>query len=309
MVESPKISVVVPFFNEAESVQEFHRVLLAALQKLQVTFEIIFVDDGSTDKTLEYMRALKPARVLFFTRNYGQTAALGVGIGEARGEIIITLDGDLENRPEDISKLLVKLEEGFDIVSGWRQDRWKDKLFTRRIPSKLANHMISFVTGVYLHDHGCTLKAYRKKFVKNINFIGDMHRIIAAYAVREGAKLTEIPVQFEPRRHGKSKYGFSRTFKVLLDILAFHFFYKYARRPIHFFRALGFVSFFLAGVMSFIAVYLRVTQDIHFIRTPLPMLVAIFVVVGFQFILMGLLAEIISRNSQNKIEYFESHGE
>ena len=301
-MDKPFISVIVPLFNEAESVGELSGVLLQTLASLGKSFEIILVDDGSTDGTWRELSKLQGVRAIRLRRNFGQTAALSVGIKEAQGDVIITMDGDLENDPADIPKLLQKLEEGYDIVSGWRRDRWQDKLFSRRLPSAAANWLISFVTGVTLHDHGCTLKAYRSDLLKHTQLTGDMHRMIAAYAARAGARIAEIPVGFRPRRHGVSKYGFSRTFKVLLDILAFHFFYKYARRPMHFFGAIGFLSFFLSFIVAVFTFYLRIVENIHFIRTPLPILVAIFVVVGFQFILMGLLAEIISRMAPSHIE-------
>ena len=305
MDEWSSISVVVPFFNEAESVVELHRLLAGVLTGTHKPFEIFFVDDGSTDGTWAEMQKLQGVRTIRLRRNYGQTAALSVGIKEAEGDVIVTMDGDLENDPADIPHLLEKLEEGYDIVSGWRLDRWQDKFFSRRMPSAMANWLISFVTGVHLHDHGCTLKAYRADILKHVHLTGDMHRMIAAYAARGGARVAELPVRFEPRKHGVSKYGFSRTFKVLLDILAFHFFYKYARRPMHFFGAVGFLSFFLACIVGAWALYLRIFEDIHFIRTPLPILVAIFIVVGFQFILMGLLAEIVSRIAPQSVEYDE----
>ena len=304
-MEKPHISVVVPFFNEAESVAALHQSLIGVLTGMQKPFELIFVDDGSTDGTWRGLQKLEGVRKIHLSRNYGQTAALSVGIKEARGDVIVTMDGDLENDPADIPLLLRKLEEGYDIVSGWRKDRWQDNFFSRRFPSAMANWLISFVTGIRLHDHGCTLKAYRAHVLKSIQLTGDMHRMVAAYAARGGARVAELPVRFESRKYGVSKYGFSRTFKVLLDILAFHFFYKYARRPIHFFGAIGFLSFFLAFIALLWAFYLRVFEDTHFIRTPLPILVAIFVVVGFQLILMGLLAEIITRTLREKIEYDE----
>lgn len=301
-MEKPHISVVVPFFNEEESVSELHRALLNAIVGTSKSFEIIFVDDGSKDATWQEIQKLQEVRMIRLRRNYGQTAALSVGIKEAQGDVIVTMDGDLENDPADVPRLLEKLEEGYDIVSGWRRDRWQDKFFTRRLPSAVANGLISFVTGVKLHDHGCQLKVYKASVLKQVQLTGDMHRMIAAYAARGGARIVELPVRFEPRKHGFSKYGFSRTFKVLLDILAFHFFYKYARRPMHFFGAIGFVSFFLAGISVAGALYLKLFEGTNFIRTPLPILIAIFVVVGFQFILMGLLAEIISRTTLSSIE-------
>ncbi|MSR76562.1 MAG: glycosyltransferase [Candidatus Ryanbacteria bacterium] len=293
-----KISIIVPFYNEEQSVRELHERLLGVMQSSQYVFEIIFVDDGSKDGTFTQIKKCSPVIALRLRHNYGQTQALAAGIREAQGDLIITLDGDLENDPADIPALLAKLEEGYDVVSGWRKDRWHDSFFTRRLPSALANRCISVVTGVSLHDHGCTLKAYRRRALEHMTFSGDMHRMIAAYAAREGARLAEIPVHFTPRKHGKSHYGLSRTFKVLLDIFAFHFFYRYARRPIHFFGGAGFASLFVGCILFFSMLYLKYHWGTSFIKTPLPVLIALFVIIGFQFILMGLLAEIITRTAR-----------
>lgn len=292
------ISVVAPFYNEKESIGELHRRLLAVLQKIGKPFEIIFVDDGSRDATFAEIRKCFPVAGLRLRRNSGQTAAFGAGIREAKGDIIVTLDGDLENQPEDIPMLLEKLDEGYDVVSGWRRRRWQEKMMTRRIPSLLANRLISRVTGVYLHDHGCNLRAYRREVFQGVAFNGEMHRMLAAYLGMRGAKVAEIPVSYVPRKFGYSKYGIGRTFKVLLDVLAFYFFKEYATRPMHFFGYAGFMSIG-AGILTFFwAAYLRIFEGLHFNRTPLPVLIAVFVVVGAQFILMGLLAEILLRSGR-----------
>lgn len=288
-------SVIVPFYNERGSVRELHGRILEILKKSDGEFEIIFVDDGSTDGTFEEIKKLAPLRAFRLSQNFGQTVALGCGIREAKGDIIVTLDGDLENYPEDIPKLLEKLSEGYDVVSGWRENRWSGEFWTRRLPSLAANKFISYITGTKLHDHGCNLRVYRKSAFKGIGFTGEMHRMLAAYLGMHGAKVAEVPVGYTPRKHGSSKYGFSRIFKVLLDVLAFYFFKEYGTRPMHFFGYAGFGSIFL-GFLAFLwAVFLRFFEGVHFNRTPLPEVVAIFVVVGFQFILMGLLAEIIVR--------------
>ncbi|MBI2640544.1 MAG: glycosyltransferase family 2 protein [Candidatus Sungbacteria bacterium] len=292
------ISVVVPFFNEEESVRELHARLFLTLRKVGKPFEIIFVDDGSRDGTFEEIKKLAPVRAFRLRVNSGQTAAFGCGIREARGDIIVTLDGDLENQPEDIPHLLEKLGKGYDVVAGWRKNRWSGEFFTRRMPSILANSLISRITGVRLHDHGSNLRVYKKQVFDGVEFRGEMHRMLAAYLGLHGAKVTEIPVSYVPRKFGKSKYGLSRTFKVLLDVLSLHFFRKYATRPMHFFGYAGFISMGL-GFLAFLwALYLRIGEGIHFIRTPLPLVIAIFIVVGFQFILMGLLAEILTRPRQ-----------
>lgn len=289
------LSVVVPLYNEEGAVEELHRRLIEALQLLNTPWEIIFVDDGSRDRTFSLMKNLAPITALRLTRNCGQTHALAAGIMNARGDIIITMDGDLENDPADIPSLLAKLDEGYDIVSGWRKERWKEKQLTRRLPSAIANRLISWISGVSLHDHGCALKAYRRPILENIILMGEAHRMIAAYAAKEGAKLVEIPVHFKPRRFGTSKYGLSRIFKVLLDILALHFFHKYAKRPIHFFGGIGFINLFFGGSAFFWMLLLKYGKGVSFIQTPLPVLSAFFVIIGFQFVLMGLLAEIVVR--------------
>lgn len=292
------ISVVVPFYNEEKSIRPLYERLLSVLEKIGTPFEIIFVDDGSSDGTFTEIKKLSRVRGVRLRRNFGQTIAFGCGIKEARGEILVTLDGDLENLPEDIPQLLQQLEEGYDVVSGWRKDRWSERLFTRRLPSVLANKLISRLTGVFLHDHGCNLRAYRKEVFRGVRFAGEMHRMLAAYLGMLGARVAEVPVGYTPRRFGKSKYGLSRTFKVLLDVLAIYFFREYGSRPMHFFGYAGFASFGL-GVITFLAaIGLRLGAGVHFNRTPLPELIGIFIIVGFQFILLGLLAEIMTRRRE-----------
>lgn len=295
------ISVVVPFFNERESVRELHRLIVDTMKSIGRPFEIIFVDDGSTDGTFEEIKKLVSVRGFRLARNFGQTAAFGCGIAHARGEVVVTLDGDLENRPEDIPKLIAKLEEGYDVVAGWRMNRWHEKFLTRRLPSILANCLISRITGVRLHDHGCNLRVYKENVFEGIRLHGEMHRMLAAYLGMRGFKVAEVPVSYVPRKYGKSKYGLSRIFKVLLDVLAFYFFREYATRPMHFFGYAGFMALCLGFLTSFGALYLRLIEGVHFNRTPLPELVAIFVVVGFQFILMGLLAEIVVRSKNQDV--------
>ena len=303
---SPLVSVVVPFYNEQETITEIHQRLKEALLALPYSWEFIFVDDGSCDRTFAIIKTLKPVIAIRLRKNFGQTQALAAGIAHAHGEIIVTMDGDLENDPADIPLLLTKLEEGYDIVSGWRKERWKNKWVTRRFPSALANLLISWVSGIRLSDHGCTLKAYRRWVLDSISLAGEMHRMIAAYAAREGARVLEIPIRFEPRRFGKSNYGLSRTFKVLLDILALHFFHKYAKRPIHFFGGIGFFSFFISAITFFVMMYYKYFGGKTFIETPLPVLTTLFVIIGFQFILMGLLAEIVVRLPKEKYEQMEA---
>lgn len=292
------VSIVVPFFNEVQSVALLHARITAELKEIEGTFEIIFVDDGSTDGTFDEIRKLSPVIAIRFVRNFGQTAALAAGIAKATGNIIITLDGDLENDPRDIPKLIKKLEEGFDVVSGWRKDRWQKQWFTRKVPSVIANSMISMATGAKLHDHGCTLKVYRREAIIHLNLYGDVHRMLAAYSkLFSRVRLAEIPVAYTPRRFGKSKYGLLRSFKVILDLVAIRFFIRYANRPMHFFGAVGFLSFFF-GFLAFAGMfYFKYGLGITFIETPLPTLSGMFLIIGIQFILMGLLAELVLRNS------------
>lgn len=300
-----KISVVIPVLNECESIPELHKRLTVTLEKLGTPFEIIIVDDGSEDGTFEALRSCGRVRAFRFSRNFGKTAALECGISHVTGDVVITMDGDLENLPEDIPLFVKKAKEGYGVVSGWRQNRWGRQRLTRRIPSEIANWLISKTTGVRLHDHGCMFKLFRKEALRSMVFLGDTHRFIAAYAAMNGARVSEIPISFTPRKYGTSKFGVSRTFGVLLDIVAFHFFRKYASRPMHFFGRVGFASLFLSGAVFLWALYLRIFMDTHFSRTPLPVLVAIFIVVGVILILLGLMAEMILRLSYKESTRYE----
>lgn len=297
MYRKNTLSIIVPFHNEAQSVVTLHSRIMEALGD-SGPLEVIFIDDGSTDGTFGEIKKLTPVIALRLTRNFGQTAALTAGIAASTGQIIVTLDGDLENDPGDIPKLVQKLEEGFDVVSGWRKNRWDKEWLTRRIPSVIANSIISAATGAKLHDHGCTLKAYRRETIVSLKLYGEMHRMIAAYARLFGqARLAEVPVSYTPRRFGVSKYGILRSFNVILDLLAVRFFDRYANRPMHFFGAAGFFSFFLGFVAGAGMFYFKFWLGITFIETPLPTLTGICFIIGVQFILMGLLAELILRTS------------
>lgn len=301
MKNNKKISVVVPLFNEAQSIISLYQELSSVLKSLFCPFEIILVDDGSEDDTLEEIKKLPSVMGIKFSRNYGQTLALAAGIKRATGDVIVTIDGDLENDAKDIPKLIEKLNEGYDIVSGWRKDRWKNSFFSRRLPSLVANKIISLVTGIRLHDHGCTLKAYKRDVLQNLKLSGEMHRMIAAYAgLLNGARVTEISVNYRPRHFGTSKYGPFRIFRVLLDLIALYFFYKYSNRPMHFFGGAGFLSFSLSLLSFFTMIYFKYVLRITFIETPLPTLVAIFAIIGVQFILMGLLAELLLKQSNDQ---------
>ncbi len=289
------ISVIVPFYNEEKNVAELYGRISRALSDLNKTFEIIFVDDGSTDGTFSEIKKLTAVVGIKLAHNNGQTKALLAGLINASGNVIVTLDGDLENNPEDVKLLFNEFDKGYDVVSGWRTNRWTGQFFTRKIPSVLANKLISYITGVKLHDHGSSFRIYRREVFNNVLLLGDAHRMLVAHLANKGARVIETPVSYSPRKFGKSKYGISRTFKVILDILAFHFFNKYSSKPMHFFGIFGFVSLLLSGLIFLWAVYYRVIEGVHFNRTPLPTLVSIFMVVGVLFILMGLLAEIIIR--------------
>ncbi len=303
------LSVVVPVFNEEKNIKILYQELINVLTKLDLTFEIIFVDDGSTDKSLAILSELQENDskivVISFRRNFGQTAALSAGFDYANGDIIITLDGDLQNDPKDIPKLLQKLSEGYDIVNGWRFDR-KDSFFSRRLPSIIANKIISYSTNVKLHDYGCTLKAFRKEITQNIKLYGEMHRFIPAIASGMGSSVAEIKVNHRERKFGKSKYGISRTIRVVLDLITVKFLLSYATRPIQIFGLLG----FSCGTIGFcIAVYLTIQRQFYGIslaNRPILLLAILLIFMGLQFVTLGLLAELQSRTyheAQNKPIY------
>jgi glycosyltransferase involved in cell wall biosynthesis len=297
-----KLSIVVPVYNEAKSLAELHSRLVSVLQKLNKEYEIIFVDDGSQDDSFQTMQKLAPLKAVRLKRNYGESTALGVGFSLSSGDIIITVESDLEISPEDIPLILNKLDEGFDMSIGWRQKRWGGNFFSRYLPSFFANNLISWVSGIKLHDNGCMLRAYRREILNWAHMTGERHRMFAVFVALEGGKIGEVPISFSKRKHGKSAYGISRSFKVVLDLLVFYFFRRYALRPIHFFGGAGFTSLFF-GFLSFLwATYLKFFDGVNYNRSPLMSLVAIFIVVGFQFILMGLLAEFFVERVKEKKE-------
>jgi glycosyltransferase involved in cell wall biosynthesis len=299
------LSVTIPVYNEVENIAPLHERLVAALERLGKPFEIIMVNDGSTDGSeaaLEALSARDPrVKVVHFQRNFGQTAAMMAGIRYASGEIIVPMDGDLQNDPADIAKLLAKLDEGYDVVSGWRVDR-KDDAIRRNFPSRIANWLISTISGVHLHDYGCSLKAYRKHVVKGVKLYGEMHRFIPIYASWEGGRVTEVPVTHHARIHGESKYGAERVIKVVLDLMVVQFLARYANRPIYLFGGIGIFAITMAILAGVWAVYLKFFQGTSFIQTPLPLLVVMLFLTGGMSILMGLLAEVIMRT------YYESQG-
>ena len=299
------LSILIPVYNEEGNLSLLYEKLVAALKKVGRAYEVIFVDDGSSDGTLEILLDLREKnpniKIISFSRNFGQTAALSAGIDSSKGDIIIPMDGDLQNDPEDILMLLQKIEEGYDVVSGWRKDR-KDPFLTRRLPSMIANKIISWIGGVYLHDYGCTLKAYRRDILKNIRLYGEMHRFIPIYAQWIGARVSEIPVRHFSRGSGSSKYGMSRVFKVILDLMVVKFLVSYSQKPIYVFGGLGLLMI-LGGFFSGVyAIYLKLFKEVSFILTPLPLLCVLLLVLGFLSILMGFLAELLIRT------YYESQG-
>lgn len=295
------VSVVVPVYNEEQNVDELHQRLAAVLDD---DAEIIFIDDGSTDSTAEHLAMIASfdprVRFLRFRRNFGQTAALSAGIDHARGRIIIPMDGDLQNDSRDIPRLLEKLDEGYDVVSGWRVHR-KDP-FHRRLPSQIANRLISLISGVHLHDYGCSLKAYRRTVLEDVRLYGEMHRFVPIYATWQGARVTELPVEHHPRTRGKSNYGINRTLKVLLDLMVVKFLSSYSTKPIYVFGGFGLVSFFLATVAFGWMLYFKLAGLKSFVETPLPLVVVMLGLVGCLSMLLGLVAELTVRT------YYESQG-
>jgi glycosyltransferase involved in cell wall biosynthesis len=292
-----KLSVVIPVYNEYENLKPLHHALFEALSDWE--YELVFVDDGSTDGSIEELNSLvqlDPEHVIVveLRRNFGQTAAIAAGIDHSQGEVIVTIDADLQNDPADIPLLMEKIEEGYDVVSGWRVNR-QDKLLTRKIPSRIANGLISRVTGVRLHDYGCTLKAYRREVLQGFRLYGEMHRFIPAYAGWVGAKMIEIPVRHHSRQYGKAKYGLERTLKVILDLFTVKFLMSYANKPIYLFGGTGAGLIFLSIIMLGVLVGRRIVLDEHLIRSPLLLLTVMLFILGFQSILMGLIAELLAR--------------
>jgi glycosyltransferase involved in cell wall biosynthesis len=308
-LDAPHISVIVPIYNEDESIEKLLEGLFAVLDQLPRPFEIIAVNDGSRDGSLALLRraaSLRPElKLVNFRRNYGQTAAMMAGIDHAAGEIIVAIDADLQNDPADIPLLLAKLDEGFDVVSGWRKER-KDAAIRRNLVSRLANRLISWISGVRLNDYGCTLKAYRKDAIKGVRLYGEMHRFIPIYASWQGARVTELPVRHYPRQFGQSKYGLSRIVKVVLDLMVVKFLDRHFVKPIYVFGGFALFSFALSGLAGFYMIYLKYGKGLSMILTPLPLLSAMGFLVGVMSLLMGLLAEMLVRiyfESQNRGPY------
>lgn len=306
----PNLSLIVPVYNEEKNLPLLIEAIRAALEPLPYTWEVILVDDGSEDNSLQVMTQLaeeysERLRVVSFRRNFGQTAAIAAGLDYARSEIIILLDADLQNDPADIPMLLEKLDEGYDLVSGWRRRR-QDKYITRTLPSNLANWLISHVTGVPLHDYGCTLKAYRREVLEGFRLYGEMHRFIPVFAHSVGARITEIPVNHHPRMFGEAKYGLERTIKVLLDLFTVKFLISYSSKPIYLFGGAGLVLItFSSALLLFLGVR-RILISTSVLLSPIFPLAIMLLIMGFQSVLMGLIAELLVRTyyeSQRKPTY------
>jgi glycosyltransferase involved in cell wall biosynthesis len=304
------LSVIVPVYNEEDSLPHLQQAVHAALDPLGLTWELIYVDDGSKDKSLDVLKDLlngdpEHVRVVVFRRNFGQTAAIAAGIDHARGEIIVMLDADLQNDPADIPMLLQKLDEGYDLVSGWRKNREDDAL-KRNLPSHMANWLISQVTGVHLHDYGCTLKAYRREVITGFRLYGEMHRFIPVYAHAFGAKIIEMPVRHHARKFGQAKYGLERTLKVLLDLFTVKFLLSFANKPIYLFGGAGFGLVGLSALTLIFLMVRRLVEGVSVLGSPIFQISVMFFVMGFQSILMGLIAELLTRTyheSQSKPTY------
>jgi glycosyltransferase involved in cell wall biosynthesis len=302
------LSVVIPVFNEEQNVRPLHEALTAALGGR--TYELVFVDDGSTDGSPRELARLAGedtahTRVVELRRNFGQTAAIAAGIDHACGDVIVMIDADLQNDPADIPMMLDKIDEGYDVVSGWRRRR-KDLFLTRTLPSRMANGLISWVTGVPLHDYGCTLKAYRREVLQGFRLYGEMHRFIPAYAGWVGARIVEVPVNHRPRLHGKPKYGLERTFKVVLDLLTVKFLISYANKPIYLFGGTGVVLIVPSALVLLFLLVRRVLFSVSVLGSPLFQTSTMLLILGFQAILMGLIAELLVRTyheSQAKPTY------
>ena len=310
LIESPRdtgsmLSIVIPVYNEEGNLRPLCHDLTEELVAIGREYEIVLVNDGSADESEAILAELAAAdarvKVVNFKRNFGQTAAMMAGIDFASGDIVIPMDGDQQNDPADIKHLLAKLDEGYDVVSGWRKNR-KDDEFRRNFPSRLANKLISKISGVELHDYGCSLKAYRRDVLKGVRLYGEMHRFVPIYATWQGGRVTEIAVNHRERVSGTSNYGLERVVKVLLDLVVVKFLANYANKPIYVFGSFGLLSIGVSIVTGIYALFLKFAQGVDFIQTPLPLLVVMAFITGVMSILLGLLAEVIMRT------YYEAQG-
>jgi len=304
------LSVVIPVYNEEENIRLLHNSIREALIDLDKPWEVVYIDDGSSDDSLSILESIaaenpETTTVIAFRRNFGQTAAIAAGIDFAHGEIIVLMDADMQNDPADIPLLLHKIDEGYDVVSGWRRNR-QDAFISRTFPSRIANWLISFVTGVHLHDYGCTLKAYKREVITDFKLYGEMHRFIPAYAHSVGAKITEVPVTHHPRKYGKTKYGINRTFKVILDLFTVKFLLSYANKPIYLFGGVG-VLMMAASVFMLGFLFIRkLLFQTSVVQSSFFLIGIMLMILGVQSILMGLIAELLARTyheSQHKPTY------
>lgn len=304
------LSIVVPVYNEEENIPLLYDALITVMTPLSITWEAVLVDDGSRDQSARLLEDLAQKypehfRAVLLRRNFGQTAAIAAGIDHSCGDVVILMDADLQNDPQDIPMMLEKINEGYDVVSGWRARR-KDDFLTRTLPSKLANGLISWVTGVHLHDYGCTLKAYRREVITGYRLYGEMHRFIPVYANSVGAKILEVPVHHHPRKFGKAKYGLERTFKVVLDLFTVKFLSSYSNKPIYLFGGTGLVLVLLSGLVLLYLAIRRIFWGVPVLESPFFQISTMIFILGFQSILMGLIAELQVRTyheSQDKPTY------
>jgi glycosyltransferase involved in cell wall biosynthesis len=304
------LSVIAPVYNEVENLPALHEALHQALDNLDYLWEVVLVDDGSSDGSREVLESLAEkdpqyVRVVEFRRNFGQTAAIAAGIDHAKGDIVVLIDADMQNDPADIPYLIEKINEGYDVVSGWRHNR-QDTFLTRTLPSRMANWLISVVTGVHLHDYGCTLKAYRSEVITGFRLYGEMHRFIPAYADSVGARITELPVEHHPRTRGQTKYGLSRTFRVILDLFTVKFLISYSQKPIYLFGGVGFILISVSTLTLLFLLIRRLWLNVSVTRSPIFPTALMVMILGIQSIMMGLIAELLVRTyheSQKKPTY------
>lgn len=299
------LSIVVPIYNEEESITHLYERVTAALANTALEYELILVDDGSSDRSFLLLKDIagqdSRVKIIRFRRNFGQTAAMAAGFDAATGRVVVPMDGDLQNDPTDIPRLLAKIDEGYDVVSGWRKDR-QDTFINRKLPSMIANGLISRSTGVHLHDYGCTLKAYRREVLEGVNLYGEMHRFVPALASQVGARVTEIPVKHHPRLYGTSKYGISRTVRVVLDLMTVKFLLSYSTKPIQLFGKWGVYTLLAGFVSGATTIYMKIFEHFSMNRNPLWILTVFLLFMGVQFIVLGLLGELNART------YYEAQG-
>jgi glycosyltransferase involved in cell wall biosynthesis len=291
-------SIVIPVYNEEANIYPLYKELKPVMEKIGKPYEILFVDDGSRDRTYRFLRNLhekdRTVRIVKLRKNYGQTAAMSAGFDNARGEVIITMDGDLQNSPKDIPRLIARINSGYDVVSGWRFNR-KDPGLSKKIPSKMSNKLARYITGLPLHDFGCTLKAYRKEALEDVELYGEMHRYIPALVAWQGYSVTELKVEHRARTRGQTKYGASRLLRGFLDLMNIRFWSKYSTRPLHFFGWMGAISFIIGFLIGLYKLVLRFTINDPLEAGPMLIFAVMMVILGVQFIMFGFLGEIMIR--------------